>query len=71
MELEKDFKCETPTILVQDEIYRSIRRKINTNIGDGYLVDIPNNRRKVTIVEFLLSLPNTTRSDRFQSKPSP
>ncbi|WP_425453943.1 ISL3 family transposase [Azonexus fungiphilus] len=57
-ELEKDFKRETPTIIGLDEIYLSTPRGIITNIGDRCLVDMLDNRRKVTIVEFLRSLPN-------------
>lgn len=57
-ELEKDFRRETPTILGLDEIYLSTPRGVITNIGDRCLVDMLDNRRKVTIVEFLKSLPN-------------
>ena len=57
-ELEKDFKRATPIILGLDEIYLSTPRGVITNIGDRCLVDMLDNRRKVTIVEFLKSLPN-------------
>lgn len=57
-ELEKNFRRETPTILGLDEIYLSTPRGVITNIGDRCLVDMLDNRRKVTIVEFLRSLPN-------------
>ncbi|WP_341649132.1 helix-turn-helix domain-containing protein [Thauera humireducens] len=60
-ELEKDLRRETPTILGLDEIYLSTPRGVITNIGDRCLVDMLDNRRKVTIVEFLRSLPNQRR----------
>lgn len=56
-ELEKDFKRETSVILGLDEIYLSTPRGVITNIGERCLVDMLDNRRKVTIVEFLRSLP--------------
>ena len=57
-ELEKDFNRVTPVILRLGEIYLSTPRGVITNIGDRCLVDMLDNRSKVTIIEFLRSLPN-------------
>ena len=61
VQLEKEFKRETPVWLGVDEIKLGRFRAIFTNIGERTLIDMLPDRYSTSIVKFMDSLPNKER----------